>query len=321
MTTKADYRIVFMGTAEFAVPALRKLYDDGWQIAEVVTQPDEPVGRKQVLTPPPVKVEAEKLGLSVYQPSTLKSDEAQAHFENLRPDVIIVAAYGKMIPKWLLELPSHGCLNIHPSLLPKYRGPSPIQAAILNGDTVTGVTIMLLDEEMDHGKIVAQKELGIMKHELRIMLESRLAKLGAELLVDVLPDYLDGTVPIRPQDHEQAIFTKLITREDGKIDWHQPAAVIERTARAYEDWPGIWTTWNGKRLKLLKISVFHEQIGCAGNPTSGYIWQTEEKNKKLTVNCQPGSVVLEEVQLEGREPMIAQEFLRGYLKIVGQILK
>lgn len=287
---------------------------------EVVTQPDEPVGRKQILTSPPVKVEAEKFSLPVYQPKILKSSDAEEHFKKLKPDLVVVAAYGKMIPSWLLELPPCGCLNIHPSLLPKYRGPSPIQSAILNGDEETGVTIILLDEEMDHGDVVSSIKYQVLSIITSKQLSQALAESGAKLLVEILPDWLDNKVKPRPQDHEKVTFTKLLTREDGKVNWCQPAAAIERMARAYGDWPGIWTTWNGKRLKLLKISILNKQVGCANNPAPGYVWQTDEQNKKLAVNTQPGSIVLEQIQLEGRESMSGQEFLRGYPKFLGSVL-
>lgn len=271
-------KIVFFGTSEFAVPALKKLPASGWDIVAVVTQPDKPAGRKQLPLPSPVKIAAEKLGLKILQPEKLS-----AISYNLKADLFIVASYGKIIPKAILEIPKWGVLNIHPSFLPKYRGPSPIQAAILNGDEETGVTIIKLDERMDHGDVVAQER--IKNYEPRITyrdLHDKLAELGSDLLIKILPDYIAGKIKPVPQDHSKASFTKIITKDDARIDWSKPAEEIGRVIRAYSAWPVAWTTLDGKRAK-----IYSAEISSASE------------------------LEILELQVEGGKRMTMKEFLRG----------
>ncbi len=266
----------------------------------------------------PVKTKALELGLRVVEPPTLKKPEAEALLKEFGVDIAIVVAYGKIIPQSVLDIFPRGVLNIHPSRLPKYRGPSPIQSAILNGDEETGVTLMLLDAEMDHGPILAQEGLRIKDHEFRGELEMRIAELGARMLVHILPQWLEGKIQLQEQDHARATVCKMVEKEDGKIDWKKPAIHIERMVRAYEGWPGTWTEWNGKRLKIIKTRVLHESVGCAKNSTPGYLWQTEQG--ELAVNCAPGSLVLEQVQMEGKKSATDEEFLRGHSRILGAVL-
>lgn len=310
--------LLFFGTSDFAVPALLALVRAGFPIGAVVTQPDKPAERGLALRASPVKIKALELGLRVLEPSTLKKPEAEISLREIGAEIAVVAAYGKIVPQNILDIFPKGVLNIHPSLLPKYRGPSPIQSAILNGDEETGVTIMLLDAEMDHGAILAQERLRIKDYELRGELEIRLAGLGAQMLVQVLPQWLEGKIQPREQDHEEATICKMVEKEDGKIDWNKPAVVIERMVRAYEGWPGTWTSWEGKRLKILKARVLHEAIGCANNSTQGFIWKTEQC--EFAINCHPGSLVLEEVQLEGKKPSAGKSFLLGYPRIFGAVM-
>lgn len=266
-------RIVFFGTPAFAVPTLRKLHADGWPITAVVTAPDKPLGRKQVLTPSPVKVAATELGIQV-----------QHTLENLDFDLGVVVAYGKLIPQRILDIPRIGFLNIHPSMLPKYRGPSPIQSAILNGDTETGVSIMLLDAEMDHGPVLAQESYAIPPNAYSPQVEQDLAELGANLLLDIVKGPLldvKGALS-HPQNHTAATFTKKFTREDGKLDWSQPAAAIHNRIRALAANPGTWTVVNGKTLNILSAHI------------------------------EDGKVVPDRVQLEGGKPMDWESFLRGH---------
>ena len=344
-------RIVFFGTPEFAVPTLEALVTAGYEIVAVVTQPDKPVGRGLKMEAPPVKIRAEELGLNVLQPLTLKvaAGLQPAHHtkRRLKPattivdelralsaEVAVVVAYGKIIPKEILGIFPKGVLNIHPSLLPKYRGPSPIQTAILNGDAETGVTVMLLDEEMDHGAIIQQSPPLRLRGGWSLpsrregweglrqptggTLAQLLAKEGAKLLVDVLPKWLAGEIEPQPQDHNGATFTKMLERSDGRIDWNTPAEQIERMVRAYDLWPGTFTVWNEKRVKIFRASLLHATIGCANNATPGYVWKTEDGH--LAVNCNPGAIVLEEIQLEGKKPMVGADFLRGYPKFFGSTL-
>ena len=354
-------QIIFFGTPEFAVPALEALVNAGYDVVSVVTQPDKPVGRGLKMEAPAVKLAAQKLGLTVLQPDTLnvvarglacpapspalmrrvpRSDAAHKmpryaiELKILNPDLGVCVAYGKIIPKEILDLFPRGILNIHPSLLPKYRGPSPIQTAIRNGDEETGVTIMLLDEEMDHGPILEQTFVHLDSSELcptghnslhapypptGNSITRFLAIKGAELLVETLPKYLAGKIKPRAQDHAKATFTKMLEREDGRIDWRKPADQIERIIRAYDMWPGTFTMWGAKRLKILRTSLLHSAIGCANNATPGYVWRTDDG--RLAVNCNPGSIIIETLQLEGKKEMRGEEFLRGSPKFLGTVLK
>lgn len=354
-------RIIFFGTPEFAVPSLTALVAKGFRNIIVVTQPDKPAGRGLAPLPPLVKVKAQELGLTVLQPKTLKKpvvrdfslakgDPKGSHYTDrlasFKPNLGVCVAYGKVIPKEVLDLFPLGVLNVHPSLLPKYRGPSPIQSAILNGDAETGVTIMLLDSELDHGPVLLRRTGRITQGTRGSDLFRALADDGATLLVDTLPKYLSGEITPHPQDHARATFTKLLEREDGQINWQKPAEHIERLIRAYDLWPGTWTTWKDARLKILRASLLHASIGCAGNAKPGYVFLIrhsefgEESHSLLHsvrsldsrgslgmtpiaigVNCNPGSILLEQVQLAGKKLMRAPDFLNGYPKFLGALLK
>ncbi|MFA5358508.1 MAG: methionyl-tRNA formyltransferase [Patescibacteria group bacterium] len=273
-------KIVFLGTPNFAVPSLIKLAKAGYNIIGVVTQEDKPMGRKQIITPPPIKIEAQKLGLRIYQ--FAKIDEAATEeIKKLSPDLIIVVAYGQILPQAFLDIPKYGCLNIHPSLLPKYRGASPIQHAILNGDRQTGVTIMLLDAKMDHGPIIAQEKFEIIEDDDSESLSNHLACEGAEMLTKILPDYLEGKIQLWQQDHDEATFTKMIKNETAKIDWQKTPTEIERCIRAFFPWPGAWTDITGKKVKILKAHL------------------------------ENGELALDKVQVEGKASMSYQDYLRG----------
>ena len=272
-------RIVFFGTPEFAVPTLEALVKAGYDIVAVVTQPDKPVGRGLKMEAPPVKVKAVELGLTVLQPTTLNfgikpkglESKLSLGLQSLRADLGVCVAYGKIIPKEILDIFPRGILNIHPSLLPKYRGPSPIQTAILNGDEETGVTIMLLDEEMDHGAVLAHITYHISPSTIGSELSQALAKEGAKLLVETLPKWLAGEIEPQPQDHNKATFTKMLERADGRIDWNKSAEGIEKMVHAYDAWPGTFTLWSGKRLKILRARLLHATIGCTNDPRPGYV--------------------------------------------------
>ncbi|MDO8505033.1 MAG: methionyl-tRNA formyltransferase [bacterium] len=338
-------KIIFFGTPDFAVPALEALVQAGYDVVAVVTQPDKPVGRGLKMEAPAVKIAAQKFGLMVLQPISLNvvaegfslpngGLKASATtpikvFRELHADLGICVAYGKIIPKEILSIFPRGILNIHPSLLPKYRGPSPIQTAIRSGDEETGVTIMLLDEEMDHGPIATHITYHISHITTGSKLSQALAKDGARLLVDVLPKWLDGEIEAKEQNHSEATFTKMLEREDGRIDWNKPAEEIEKMVRAYDAWPGTFTVWNGKRLKILRVSLLHPAIGCADNAEPGYVFSVRSLDSRgslgmtpitIGVNCNPGAIVLEELQLEGKKSMTGEEFLRGYPKFLHSIL-
>lgn len=312
-------KIIFFGTSEFAVPALLALVQGGFSVSAVVTQPDKPAERGLALHASPVKSKALELGLRVLEPTTLKKPEAEDSLRALGAEVAVVAAYGKIIPQNILDIFSKGVLNIHPSLLPKYRGPSPLQSAILNGDEETGVTIMLLDAEMDHGAILKSEKCEVKSEKLGYReLSERLSQIGAEMLVRVLPEWLEGKIQPQEQDHASATVCRMVEKEDGKIDWNKPAIVIERMVRAYEGWPGTWTLWEGKRLKIIKTRILHESVGCANNATPGFVWKTEQG--ELAVNCHPGSLVLDEVHMEGKKLSTSKPFLLGHSSIIGIIL-
>ena len=305
-------RIVFMGTPDFAVQVLASLLDAGREVVGVFTRPDRPVGRGKRMSPPPVKRYSDERGLPVFQPASLKSQEVQRRMSELRPDVIVVAAYGRYIPREVLELPLRGCLNVHPSLLPKYRGPSPVSAAILAGDDATGVTVMKVTEEMDAGPIVTSRRTAIGPDETAESLTRRLFELGAELLVEVLPKWAAGDIEGEPQDQGLATATKLLTREDGEIDWNKPAAFIARQVRAYHPWPGAYTRWDGKLLKIVaahpsdSIDSTGDSAAFVGLPEGG-----------LAVTTAAGALIIDALQLEGGRPVAATEFLSGHPNVIG----
>src|SRR5271154_3477113 len=248
-------KIVFMGTAELSCASLEKLAGDkNFQILAVVTQPDKPKGRELKLTSSPVKILAEKLQLPVLQPLKARDEKFVSELRELKPDLIVVVAYGQILPQSILDLPRFGCLNVHTSLLPKYRGAAPIQRAIANGDTETGVTIMKMDAGLDTGDIVAQRRTPIQPEDDSAALHDRLAQLGAKLLAQTIPDYVTGKISPRPQPVEGASYAAKIKKEDGRIDWNQPAKTIWSRLRAFTPWPGAFTFLKtGLQPRLLKI--------------------------------------------------------------------
>ncbi|MBI4138991.1 methionyl-tRNA formyltransferase [Candidatus Uhrbacteria bacterium] len=297
------HRIVFFGTSDFAVPHLEALVQDSrFHVVAVVTQPDKPVGRHAELTPPPVKRAAERYTLPTFQPEKL------SELNSILPpdlDVGVVVSYGKILPPWLLELPARGFVNVHASLLPRWRGPSPIHAAIAAGDTHTGVTVMKLDEAMDHGPILATDGTSILDTDTGGSLHDRLAGMGATLLPNILDGYLSGKTGPTTQDHTKATYCKILTRENGKIDWFKTAHEIERQVRAYDPWPGSWTELSGKRLKILAVKI--RPNNASFSPGQRFVWK-----KRPTVGCGQGTTVeLVTVQPEGKKPMSGEEFIRG----------
>ncbi len=280
-----ELKIIFFGTPDFGVIILEELIKNNYNPVLVITAPDKPVGRKHVLTPPPVKKIAEKYNVIVTQPEKIK--EVAIEIKNLNPDLIICAAYGQIIPKEILEIPKHGCLNIHPSLLPKYRGASPIQTVILNGDKETGVTIILMDEKMDHGLIIAQTKYKIPDDINYKELDSALAKQGAHLLVKILPKWINGEIEAKAQDESNATYTKVLKKEDGKIEWKKSAEEIERQIRAFCPWPGTFAFIKHKN-KILRVKILEAGIS---------------KEKKL---------IIKKLQPEGKKIMTLEEFKKGY---------
>ena len=310
----AKPKIVFFGTSDFAVPFLRALVENNLGPVLVITQPDEPAGRKKELQSTPIKIAAQQLCLDVTSPE--HKDEIYDQLQKVRPDVCVLVAYGKIIPKNVLALPPFGFINVHPSLLPKYRGPSPVQTAILNGEEKTGVTIMLLDDQVDHGPIFTQKEVTILSDENNHFLHQKLADVGTGLLLQVLSDYLIGKIKPAEQNHQQATFTRIIQREDGLVDWHKTAQQISCQFRAFYPWPGCFTHWGDKRLKIANLSVIEGVFSPNLKPGEIFLGP----NQTMAVACSKGAVVLDKIQLEGKNEVIARDFLRGHKNIIGQTL-
>ncbi len=307
-------RIVFMGTPDFAVPSLDRLASSReYEIAGVYTQPDKPAGRGHKLLAPPVKQFAAARNLPIFQPPTLRAQEAQAELVALHPDVIVVAAYGLILPRAVLDLPPRGCVNVHASLLPRYRGAAPILAAILNGDDVTGITIMQMDDGVDTGPILAQAELPISPDDTTGTLTKRLAQLGAELLAETLPRWLAGQIAPRTQDNTQATLAPRLSKEEGRMDWSLSAAQLERRVRAFDPWPGTFTIWQGKRLKINKSQISNTQ--CP--PPNTRVGQVVRWDGSVGVVTGEGVLELLEVQLEGKRAMCAMDLARGQPAFIG----
>ena len=304
-------RIVYMGTPDFAVPALEKLAQSpDYTVAAVFTQPDKPKGRKMVMTPPDVKVCAEKLGIPVFQPSSMRSEEAYNSLKELNPDVIVVAAYGQILPKAVLDLPRLGCVNIHGSLLPKYRGAAPIQQSVLDGEKVTGVTTMLMDVGLDTGDILLKAETEIGENETAGELFDRLAVLGGELIVETLDKLAKGEITPQKQDESLATHTSKISKELCPIDFNKSAFEVHNKVRGLNPWPVAVTEIAGKTVKVYSSRV-SDMSGAAGTILS---------LKPFVVACGDKSVELIEIQPQGKKRMTAQAFLAGHKLNIGDKL-
>lgn len=298
-----------MGTPDFAVPSLQRLIDDGHEILAVYSQPDKPQGRHFVLTPPPVKVLAQQHDIPVYQPETLKDAAAQAQLAALSPELVVVAAYGKILPQAVLDIPKKGCINVHGSLLPKYRGAAPIQWAVINNEPIAGVTIMQMAQGLDTGDMLLKKETPIGQDETAGVLFERIAALGAQALSEAVAA-LDVLTPI-PQDDALACWSPPLKKTDGEIDWSQDAIAVYARIRGVTPWPGAYTQFNGKRLKIHRAAL--ADVDKAGLP--GELLDT----KKLVIACKSGAVELLEVQLEGAKRIAAADFIRGRRLNLGKL--
>ncbi len=314
-TSPSLIRIVFLGTPAFAVPSLRSLCEQaasrGWQVAGVGTQPDRPAGRGKQLAQSPVKQYAIEQGLPVLQPASLRKDPAAVEaLAALAPDLIVVAAYGLILPPSVLALPTYGCINVHASLLPAYRGASPITAAILDGRSESGVTIMLMDEGMDTGPALRQGTEPILPADTTASLSERLAEVGAALLVETLPAWLEGDIAPIAQDElpGEVSMCRLIKKEDGQIDWTRPAAYIERMVRAYTPWPAAYSTWRGEVFKVLEAGV------AAGRAEAGRVIATAQGP---AVGTGEGLLLLKSVQAAGKKAMPAAAFANGAQGFMG----
>ena len=301
-------RIVFMGTPDFAVPSLQALIDAGHDVCAVYTQPDKPQGRKQILTAPPVKTLALEHDIPVFQPNTLKNEDEQARLRELAPEVIIVVAYGKLLPKAVLDIPPHGCINVHGSLLPRWRGAAPIQWAVIAGDDMAGVTTMQMAEGLDTGDMLLTYETKVGEKETAGELFDRLAQSGAELLTQTLVK-LDEITP-RPQDDAQSCYAHMLDKQMAVIDWSKSAHEIDCLIRGLNPWPIALTTLSGERLKVFAAEKAN------GNGEPGTVLEADPK-KGLTVACGEGALKLIEIQLVGGKRMKATDFLRGHVIEVG----
>lgn len=301
-------RIVFMGTPDFAVPSLQALIDAGHDVCAVYTQPDKPQGRKQILTASPVKTLALEHDIPVFQPNTLKNEDEQARLRELAPEVIIVVAYGKLLPKAVLDIPPHGCINVHGSLLPRWRGAAPIQWAVIAGDEMAGVTTMQMAEGLDTGDMLLTYETKVGEKETAGELFDRLAQSGAELLTQTLVK-LDEITP-RPQDDAQSCYAHMLDKQMAVIDWSKSAHEIDCLIRGLNPWPIALTTLSGERLKVFAAEK------AAGNGEPGTVLEADPK-KGLTVACGEGALKLTEIQLVGGKRMKATDFLRGHSLEVG----
>lgn len=303
-------KIIYMGTPDFAVPALKALANSEHTVCAVFTQPDKPRGRKMIMTPPDVKVCAQELDIPVYQPQSMKSEEALEIINNYDPDVIVVAAYGQIIPKTVLDAPKYGCVNIHGSLLPKYRGASPIQQSVLNGDKVTGVTTMLMDVGIDTGDILLTKETEIGENETSGELFDRLADLGGELILETLKALEEGTVTPVKQDESLSSHTSKIDKSLCPIDFTKSADEVHNKVRGLNPWPVATTKICGKNVKVYSTKLCEKSGKC------GHVIST----KPLIVACGEGSVEICEIQPEGKKRMSTEAFLAGHKIEIGDVI-
>ncbi len=307
-------RIVFMGTPEFAVPVLTALTRTSHKVVGVYTRPDQPAGRGKQLRSSPIKQFAEDCTLPIFQPPTLRKAEFVAPLRDLTPDLIVVAAYGLILPPQVLAIPPRGCVNTHASLLPRHRGAAPVAAAILAGDQETGITLMRMDAGLDSGPILTQRTLAITDDDTTGTLTLRLANLAAALLTDTLPRILAGDITPLAQDESRATYQKIIRKEEGRIDWTRSAIEIERRVRAFNPWPSAYTFWNKTQLKVLRVQA-------TPGTASGEPGRVIERRDEIAVITGDGSLILYEVQLAGKRAMKIQEFVRGQRGLVGAMLQ
>jgi len=307
------WRLVFMGTPAFAVPVLKALIRSEDEVVAVVTQPDKPAGRGKRLTPPPVKLLAQRHGLPVLQPEKIREESFLRTLKDLAPDAIVVAAYGKILPKEVLEIPPHGCLNVHASLLPKFRGAAPINWAIISGEKETGVTIMLMDEGMDTGDIILQEAVPIGPEETAGELHDCLAELGARLMVEAIRGLKEGYLSPRKQPEEGVSYAPMLRKEDGWLDFSRPAEELANLIRGLDPWPSAYTRFRGKLLKLFRPEVIPAKVSAS----PGEIVSLEDG---IVLATGKGLLKVKEVQPEGKKRMSAAEFVRGYRPQTGEKL-
>ncbi len=304
-----------MGSPKFALPVLKNLIESRHDLVGVYTQPDKPSGRGKKMNSPAVKLFAKDLGFDVYQPSSLKDPKTCQEISELKPSLIIVAAYGKLIPKELLSIPQYGCWNLHPSLLPEYRGPSPVVSAILDGKTSTGVTLMQMDEGLDTGPIIDQEKLKLNITGSAEEFTEKLFAMGGELLIKNLPNLINGNMILRQQTNSLATTTKLVKKSDGLINWKDTAEHIIRMERAYRNWPGIYTKWKNKTIQILEIK----------NIKSDQVYESpgkvEKLENKLIVQTAKGGVIISKLKMEGKREVDSLDFISGYPDFINSQLQ
>ena len=307
-------RTVFMGSPGFAVPSLEHLVRSGYDVVGVYTQPDRPAGRGRDPAPLPVKDTAVRIGLPVFQPGSLRSPEALAQLEELKPDIIVVCAFGQILTQAVLDIPPHQCVNVHFSLLPRHRGASPVAAAILTGDEFTGVSIQLVRVKLDTGPVLARAAVPISPHDNTGTLTEKLALVGADLLLEALTGWWRDEITPRPQDEKEATYFSRIDKEAGEIDWNESAEEIARKVRAYYPWPGSYTTWRGRQLKLIEAEAL------PGEKSSGSGKVVALSAQRVGIGTGKGVLDILRVQLEGKKAMSTADFLRGQRDFTSSLL-
>ena len=305
--------MVFMGTPDFAAITFRCLIANECNIIAAYTQRDKAAGRGRTLLPSPVKKAAQEANVAVVQPRNFRTEEAVTELAALKADVVLVAAYGQILPQSVLDIPRRGCLNVHPSLLPRFRGVSPVAAAILAGDEFTGVSVMLLDAGTDTGPILAQAQAPVAPEDTADTLSDKLARMGAQLVLDVLPSWLNGDLEARPQNPATATYCNKLSKADGEIDWTLSASEIWRRVRAFNSWPGAFTTWQGKQLKILASRPLPSAAGVA----PGRVIDLHDRTVGFGIGTGDGVLGVVTVQMEGKKAMPAGDFLRGQRGLVG----
>ncbi len=321
-------RIIYMGTPAFAVPALTALIEqaapgqlvaEGYEIVTVISRPDKPIGRGHEIAFSPVKQAALQHGIPVWQPGSFKKPANCEALAAYHADLYVVAAFGQILPQAVLDQPRYGTLNIHASLLPRYRGANPIAEAIVQGDHEAGVSIMLLDAGIDTGPVLLRRSIALPDNETTPTLTNKLADLGAQALIAALPLWISGQITPQPQDELRATHTRMFRKEDGEINWNTPAAVLARKVRAYQPWPGTYTYWQGKLLKILAAHAVHLEPGIPKAPGTVSIHE-EAGHHVLAIVTSSGLLIVTQLQLEGKKALSAEAFLHGYAHIAGQIL-
>jgi methionyl-tRNA formyltransferase len=312
-------RVIFMGTPEFAISPLEHLILNQYQVVAVYTQPDKPAGRGRFLVPSPLKRAALAWKLPVVQPVSLKGDEVVAQLVEFHPDVIVVAAFGQILPQSVLDISGCGCINIHPSLLPRFRGVSPVAAAILAGDEFTGVSIMLMDRGLDTGPILARAQIPISVQDTTGSLTAKLSLIAVQLLLEVLPRWSRDKLTAQPQSEVEATYSSPISKEEGEVDWRLPAVSIWRRVRAFQPWPGCYTRWQGRQLKIIEaVPLPAERALGVGQVVA--LTSATESTAAFGISTGEGILGVLKVQLEGKRAMSAAEFLMGQRQFIGAIL-